>query len=181
MSQSSQNDASWGAGPSNARQMVRTMQIISFALMLSVIIFAGITLFLRLRPGAQPPAANPMFAYVAVAAVVMAIGMRSMLMSIVAQGVIKQRLKTKRLDELEPIDLYPAYLIQMIVGAAQIEGAAFFVLVSYMLDGQLWSMGLVVALLAMMAVSFPSMERVDAWADDQLRALRLNPPRPDTF
>lgn len=175
------NDPSQGSTTFHPRQRVRTMQVISVALMMGVLIFTGVTLLMRLRPGAEPPAANPVLSYVAVAATIIAVIARSLMMSMTVQGSVKELLKTKRADDLEPIDLFSIYQVRMIVGAAQLEGAAFFVLVSYMTDGQLWSMGLVVALLAMMAATFPTFERVQVWAEDTLRAIRLNPPRPETF
>lgn len=158
------------------RQMVRTMQIICGALMMGVMSFLGIAVFLHLGK-AQPAPAVPMIAYMAAGMAALIVIVRLVISVPVTKSAIKQMTAIRPVNDIQKLDLYAAYQVQMIVSCALLEGAAFFNLVSFIIDGQLWTLGIVAALLAMMAVSFPTFERVDGWADDQLRQLQLNPPQ----
>ena len=152
---------------------VRTMQIICAALMLGVLMFAGIAVFQRLG---QPAAARPMIAYIGIGMAAMMIVTRLVFVPFIVRDGIKQVVGTRPIEDLTKLDFYRVYQTQMIVACALCEGAAFFNLISYIIEGQLWSLAIVAGLLAIMAMAFPTMERVDSWADEQLRLTRLSPP-----
>ncbi len=157
-------------------QAVRTMQIICGALMMGVLMFAGVAMFLRLGPNAQPPAAQPVIAYLAAGMAAIIFVARLVVVPIATQMGIKQLAAMIPLEELTKLDFYGVYQMRMIVGCALLEGAAFFNLISFILDGQLWTLGIVGGLLAIMATAFPTLERVDNWAEEKLRMLKLDPP-----
>lgn len=157
-------------------QAVRTMQIVCAALMMGVLMFAGAAIFMRFGPGGQVPAAQPMVAYMAAGMAALMIVARLVVVPFVIKGGIKQLTATTPLDDVAKLDFYGVYQTQMIVGCALLEGAAFFNLISFIVEGQIWTLGIVAVLLAIMATAFPTLERVGSWAEEQLRMLRLDPP-----
>lgn len=159
------------------RQLVRTMQIICGALMMGVMFFLGIAVFLHFGKGPQRAQATPIVTYMAAGMAALMIIVRLVISLPVTKSAIQQITAIRPLNDIHKLDLYGVYQTQMIVGCALLEGAAFFNLVSFIIDGQLWTLGIVAVLLAMMASSFPTFERVDGWAEDQLRQLQLNPPQ----
>lgn len=70
-----------------------------------------------------------------------------------------------------PQKLAGLYQTKTIVGMALLEGAAFFNLVAYMVDKQVWSYGIVTALLVLMAVTFPSQGQFESWVENMKREL----------
>jgi hypothetical protein len=58
-----------------------------------------------------------------------------------------------------------------IVGAAMLEGCAFFATIAYHVEGSLPSLGLAVALLLGVAAHFPTQARVTDWVGRQLELL----------
>ncbi|QDU58415.1 hypothetical protein [Aeoliella mucimassa] len=64
------------------------------------------------------------------------------------------------------------YQSTLIVGCALFEGAAFFNLIAYMLEGQLYS--LVIAALLMLCIlsRFPTVAKVEEWLEARLRSER---------
>lgn len=163
-----------GADP---RQLVRTMQIICGALMMGVLSFLGVAAFIRFGKGVQPAPAFPIVAYIAAGMAALMIIVRFVVPLLVTKTAIRQITTIRPLNDIRKLDLYGVYQTQMIVGCALLEGAAFFNLVAFIIHGELWTLGIVAVLLAIMAANFPTLERVDGWADDQLRQLQLNPPQ----
>lgn len=157
------------------RQMVWTMQVICGGLMMGVMTFLGIAVFLHIEKGAQPAPATPIVAYMAAGMAALTIIVRLVISSPVVKSGIKQITAIRPVNDIQKLDLYGVYQTKMIVSCALLEGAAFFNLVAFIIDGQLWTLGIVAVLLALMVVGFPTFERVDGWADDQLRQLQLNP------
>lgn len=142
--------------------------------MAGVIPFMAIAIVMRFG---QAPAGKIVIAYLAVGMAAMCVVARILVPRQIVRGGIALLLKTRRPDELGRMDLYPIYQTQMIVACAVLEGAAFFNLISYMTEGQMWTLGVVIVLLALMATSFPTAEKVNNWADEQLRRIQLDPPR----
>ena len=58
-----------------------------------------------------------------------------------------------------------------ILGAAMIEGCAFFAVIAYFIEGGFVSLGLAGALLAGLAAHFPTLSRVTGWVDRQIELL----------
>ena len=157
------------------RQIVRTMQIIAVALMMGVVMFLGVVLFLRLEKQPDANAGLPVVSYVGAIFTVMELILRVFVPNLVAIGTIKKFTTLRPINEFKKIDFYVPYQASMIVGIALLEGGAFLNLIAFLIEGQTWSLGIVAVLLAIMAVTFPTFDRVDGWAEDQLRQLQLDP------
>lgn len=69
--------------------------------------------------------------------------------------------------------LLPLYPTQMIMGAAINEGMAFFASIAYMLDRHPVALGTAIVLLGGLIVRFPTVDRVNAWLDQQLALLQV--------
>ncbi len=81
----------------------------------------------------------------------------------------------------EPKQLYPAgytgklaqlYQTQLIIGAAMLEGAAFFATIAYMLERNPIALATAIVLLGALVARFPTSDRVNAWLDRQLGLLQ---------
>jgi hypothetical protein len=62
-----------------------------------------------------------------------------------------------------------------IIAAALLEGAAFFGCVAYMVEGQVFTLAVPGVVLALMALTFPTRDRVGQWVDEQ--QMRINDSR----
>ena len=167
-------DRAWGGQTTDPVATVRVMQIICGALMMGVIWFAAIAIYIKVG---QPAAGKVILAYLAAGAAAVCVVARLFVPSQIVRDGIILLLKARQPEDLSRRDLYPVCQTHMIVACALLEGAAFFNLVSYMVEGQVWTLAIVAALLALMASSFPTLEKVNSWADDQLRQLQLDPPK----
>jgi hypothetical protein len=72
-----------------------------------------------------------------------------------------------------PIGGFPAaFLIQLIMGCAISEGAAFFALVAYLLEKNPLSLTMALVLIAAIIMRFPTSGRVGRWIEQQEEKLR---------
>jgi hypothetical protein len=67
--------------------------------------------------------------------------------------------------------LLSLYQTQLIIGAAMLEGGAFFAAVAYMLDRNPIALVTAIVLLGTMAARFPTSNRLTAWLDRQIGLL----------
>jgi hypothetical protein len=67
--------------------------------------------------------------------------------------------------------LAAVYQQQLIIGAALVEGAAFFTGVAYMLGRDPIALGVALLLVAMLVLQFPTIQRVERWIDGQQEKL----------
>ncbi len=84
-------------------------------------------------------------------------------------------------DPSGPKQLYPAgytgklaalYQTQLIIGAALLEGAAFFAVIAYLLERSPIALLTALVLLGVMFTRFPTGDRVNNWLDQQLSLLQ---------
>ncbi len=68
--------------------------------------------------------------------------------------------------------LAPLYQTQLIIGAAVLEGGAFFAAIAYMMERNPLALVTAGVLLGALAARFPTSGRVNAWLDRQLGLLR---------
>ena len=161
-------------GP-NFDQQLRVMQIIAGALMMGVITFFGIVLVIT--RGNIFGQGNP-------GIVTMIAGGFAGLM-IVNHLVIPSLITKARLNQLKSWDsdvqnsdlkvasLLDIYRIQLIMTLAFLEGAAFFNLVSVMIENHVISLIAATVLLGLMAVRFPTRAKVSWWVQDRLSELNM--------
>ena len=60
---------------------------------------------------------------------------------------------------------------RMIVGAALLEGAGFFLLIAYLIEHSPWSLAGAVVMIVGIVLHFPTRGRVESWLEQQLRLL----------
>jgi hypothetical protein len=76
-------------------------------------------------------------------------------------------------SELKLASLLSIYRMQLIITLAFLEGAAFFNLVSVMIEHHVISLIAAIVLLGLMAVRFPTRTKVSWWVQDRLRELQM--------
>ena len=164
-----------------ARSVVRTVQIIVAALAMGVLLFATVTVFQRMH---QPPQQDEMLAYFAVGFVATALGLRSVIGGAVVAKNRKQiaagswsgspRGDHRNVPPSTDGDrLLFVFQQKTIVESALIEGAAFFVLISFLVVGQWWSLAVAGLLLTVLVVPVPTYDRVENWVRYQLEIMEL--------
>jgi membrane-bound acyltransferase YfiQ involved in biofilm formation len=145
---------------SRVKATIRTSQIITAAMMVGVTVF-GIVAAVMAAKG--PPKA-PMLAYVGVLMAVQIVALRFFIPGL----FLKTQLKSVKHSEAELVSerLPNLYLTQLIIGLALLEGSAFFNLVAYLMEGQWFSLGIAGAMLALMAMMFPTTNKFESWAEE---------------
>lgn len=153
--------------PTNDRElapMLAACKIIAGSLIFGVIAFAAVAIALRLG---RIPEQNSL---VSVIAAVFAAG--TVVVRQVVLGMIAGRAVPSASEPTAPTS-FGMYQTRLIVGLALLEGAAFFNVVAYLIEGHWWSFLVVTALLAWMLASFPTHGRLRQWVEDreQLKSL----------
>lgn len=161
---------------------VRTMQIIVCALILGVVILTAVACFIVL--GAEPPLPpeagelpvekSLFLVYFGAAFAGLNVILRFVVPGFVAQGAINQSLANRPLDSITKDDFYQSYLTSLIVASALLEGAALLNVIAFILEHQILSLGIVGGLVLLLAAGFPTRDRVDGWAEVQLRNTMLS-------
>lgn len=151
-----------------------TMKIVAFALIQGVIIFGVIAVVM----GLQKESSDPFMTYIAAGFGALAIVMRFVVPSIVANSMVGRLAGetsdsggSQQQDDVQRNQLAGIYQTAMIIGMAFLEGAAFFNLIAYIVEVSPISLVVTGGLLAVMAMGFPFRGRVETWIDDQLRML----------
>ena len=143
---------------------IRTSQLICSALI------AGVTLFLLVALFIATNAKPPLVAYVALGVTSLVVALRFLIPDVVVNQMIKALPKSH--GEMTRGRLFGLFQIRMIIGVALLEGASFFNLVSYILEGQWWSIATVVFLLMLMGMMFPTLGSFEGWFGDLSRDLQ---------
>lgn len=154
-------------------QRVRTMQIIALALMMGVVFFGVVALFIGINKQPGDP-------FLAIFAAVFA-GIMTVTAMFAPSLVARSQGMQDAIDKAHPANdavessqareaakLAAVYQTKMIITLALYEGAAFFNLVVYIDVVQWWSLAIAGGLLALMAISFPTRQRIDNWIQFQL-------------
>lgn len=161
---------------------VRTMQVIVGALAAGVLTFVGVVLAV-VRGGViggqlqqEPLITHVAAGFAVVAAVLWGIvpGLITSRMRQAIAGGNKSPLTTKLSNAAEVRDVAPltvAYQSRLIVGAALLEGAAFFNLIVYMLEQQPLSLVAAGVLLLIMLTQIPTVSRLEAWVESELSTI----------
>jgi hypothetical protein len=166
------NPYSVGNEPSNGQAPtanVRTMQIIAFALMMGVVVFGVIVMF---QTGGQLNGKPGLLTWIAAGFAGLMIVNHLAIPLIIAGATWKKlaadgiRQKSEQEQAQAAMGVYQA---QMIVALALLEGAAFFNLVVVMQERTMISLGIVIALLVLMLIKFPTTTKVTWWIEDRLR------------
>ena len=159
-------------GPKFDSQL-RVMQIIAVALMMSVLTFLGVVLVVTKGEvfGQQGPTLITTIAAVFAGMMVVA---HLAVPSVIAKTHLRMlngNAQANSSPEDRIASLVSVYQVQLIVGLALLEGAAFFNLIALMIGKHFLSTLSVLALLALMLLKFPTKTKVTWWVQDRLREL----------
>jgi hypothetical protein len=149
--------------------MLRSLQIIVGALVASIFFFAVVAVVVRSKEGGPPAIDPPVISYLAIAFAAMTLGMRAVMIPAIAKVGRKPLLTEPYVATRQLMGLLTN---RTIIGSALLEGAAFFLLVAYLVEGQLWTwagglvMGGVLAVL-----QFPTAARIGAAVDAERQAI----------
>jgi hypothetical protein len=182
----------------------RQGRIIIVALVAGVTIFLGVAISVDLKPRAVagagagrggPPAAQPA-ADVDRLITPLAVGFAALALphSFLVPGMItnqnRRAIATGKaapapnlnlgadIDQSDTGRLAGIYMTQLIVGAAQAEGAAFFAGVAYLLGKEPIALGAAIVMVAAILVRFPTDQRVAQWIDRQQELLLMERQAP---
>lgn len=154
--------------PVGPDQVGRISQIIAGALMAGVVLF-GVIVLVVIHPGRQQPfhdAGQPILTWMASGMAVVMLGMRAIVPALVASAGTRQALASG--GDLREA-LAPVYQTKTIIGNAMLEGAAFFGLVSYLIERNWISLCSAGAMLVVMAATFPSQSQFEGWVEQTRR------------
>jgi len=156
-------------------QQLRGMQIIASALMMGVLMFFGVVLVIA--KGDIFGQGNPgIVTMIAAGFAGLMIVNHLVIPGLVTKAQLNQ-LKSQNSDgqnsEQKAASLLGIYRIQLIITLALLEGAAFFNLVSVMIEHHILSLIAAIVLLGLMAVRFPTRTKVSWWVQDRLRELNM--------
>jgi hypothetical protein len=154
---------------------VLVSQIISFALIGGVVMFAAIAFLI----GPNQPGGGPLVAYLAAGFAGIALVLQAFVPALVVSANRNSYLNSQpRQDPRDRAEaetrLMPLFQTKHIIRMALLEGAAFFCLVAYLVSGLLWLYAIVAALVALMVVSLPTRSALDHWLEEQLQLLELS-------
>jgi hypothetical protein len=145
-------------------QVAVTCKIIAGALVFGVVAFAAVAVVLRLGQAPGGSLVSSVAAGLAAAVVVV---------RQVVLGVMGGRTGPSSMPG--PIGALALYQTRMIVGLALLEGAAFFNIVSYIIEGQWWTLLVVAVLVAFMLAAFPTRTRLRRWVEDREQLKTFGP------
>lgn len=154
--------------------VVRTSQIIVAALVMGVVTFAAVVVFFISRGPAAKGSLLTLLAIVfAGATLVLGFVIPQLITAAnrrkIAAGTWTSSPNQGLVPDSDTGKLALTYPAKMMVGAALFEGGCFFALVAYMLEGQPLSLGVAAVLLLCLLAHFPTLGRVEAWIEEQLR------------
>jgi hypothetical protein len=159
------------------KKSLLTMQIIAGALIQGVIIFLIVVVFLPVPPNRLAV----LNSYIGLGFALLA-----MMMSLVVPNIIMASTK-KALVKGRPIDLPQQfgevsslgflaplaglYQTKMIIAMALLEGAAFFNLVSYMMERQPFTLAVAGMLLLALVMNFPTRRGLEKWLAEETKSI----------
>lgn len=160
-----------------------TMQIIVGALAAGVVMFFLVVLVMTVGNPPQPPDV-PMLSYMSLAAAPAAI-----LVALLFPGIVQRSQRQAILDGKPTLKAGPVggpplpaaeeklmpfvggYQTALIIRSAILEGAAFFCLIAYTIEGQTWSLVGAVVLLLFVLAGVPTRSRVEDAVEREQRAI----------
>lgn len=141
----------------------RVAQLITAALIMGVVMFAGVAVTVQ---GGQPARPGPLDA--------IAMGISGLLLPLswVVPGLLRKsatsRLTVEEFEDL-PGTLAPIYVQTSIVRNALLEGGAFLNLIAYLIGGNMLNLGVAGAMALSMAAMFPSQMAFESWVEQVRR------------
>jgi hypothetical protein len=147
------------------RPIVRTMQIIVGALVLGVTNFLAVVIVVPLDRQ-NGPQNQFLLTYLAVGSAAIAIVAYVLAPSILTGALRQAFIADPQAAEVRPIA--QIYQTLLIIRCAILEGAAFFCLVSYMLERQPITLAATSVLVLVLLAQFPTLSRESAWIENEM-------------
>lgn len=135
--------------PTTSEQAVRVLQIITAAMVMGVVMFAGISV-LALEALSDPPDGFLLSGMAAGFA-----GIAFVMHLVVPAVIAKQQARSASAEQL-----FGVYQTKTIIGLALLEGAAFLNIVAVMVEHNWWSLAVAGGLVFWMLAMFPTQTRV---------------------
>ena len=151
-------------------EQLRVMQIIAVALMMGVLMFFGVVLVIT-KGDVFGQNRGSMLTVIAAAFAGVIVVSQLVVPSIIANAqlrMLKGSIRENASAEARTSSLVSVYQVQLIVGLALLEGAAFFNLVVLITDKHVVSTVLVACLLLFMVLRFPTRTKVSWWVQNRL-------------
>jgi hypothetical protein len=153
--------------------MVRLLKIITFALAQGAIVFGAVALFLNSGETSGKP---DILTWIGLGMAVLMLVNHFVIPPIIARAWLS-RLTSADLQDKSDEERFsmiaPAFQTQHIIACAMLEGAAFFNLVAYIIDGCLYSLIAAGVPIGMILMKMPTMTRVEFWVQDRGREIDL--------
>lgn len=174
--------------PQRLDQKVHVMQIIVGALMAGVVSFAAVAIVMG---NGKQGGGNSLISLVAAGFALVMLATRVVIGPVIINAnrrrIANGTWQAPRAEDgstLFPSDatdadrLLAVFQLVTIVQCALPEGAAFFNLVAYIVDHQMWSLAIVGVLMLWMSSSFPTRDSVANWIGRQLELIELERGQP---
>ena len=143
---------------------LRVMRILHAALCLGVLFF--LVIVLALGPLIRPPPDVPLISYLIAGFAVVSCALAWFMPNVGTASARRQQIGTDQPGSGRD-HWWMVYQTRLILRCAPLEGGAFAQFIAYLLEGQPFSLGLGVALFLLLALQFPTRERVERWVEVQ--------------
>jgi hypothetical protein len=158
---------------------LRVTRIIISALVIGVVVCGVVFVAMRQQQN-QPAAADPFITYIALGFAAFQVMLQAVVPGLMTTGLRRQIAAGKWPPAnpgrpVPPDDLGKLcglFQTRLIVGAALVEGAAFFLLIAYFLEGSELALAGAGVMLALLLVRFPTRPGLESWLSDQHELLR---------
>jgi hypothetical protein len=150
--------------------MLRVMRIIHASLCLGLIVFLIVVLAVRGSGTMAPPPEVPIISYIAVAFAVIQ-GAASFLLPLLLEVVWRKQAAQSGAPAKTNSFWWIYYQTRMIMRAALLEGAGFFLAIAYLVEGQAFTIAAAVILLGLLLLLRPTRDSVDQWVQVQRDAV----------
>lgn len=151
------------------RMSLTTMRIIVFALVMGITSFAVVALIIRESGQGQGNQAPPLLTYLSLFFALMMVPLAFLIPSLMVKASRRQLQSGNPTND--ETNLWGLYQTRLIVGAALLEGPAFFLLIAYLQEGHALTLLLAGIFALAILVKFPTQEGVDRWVTEQMEYL----------
>lgn len=156
-------------------QAVRTMQIIAGALMIGVMLFTIVAVVAHGGRARNDIFLPLLFVLITVPAIIARFIVPMMLVDFYRRKIVAA-VQDGELKSSADVAarLFGVYQTKLIISLALLEGGAFLNNVAYIVAGQWWSLATAGILLLMMAIQFPTRNRLEYWVHEQLQLMEMD-------
>jgi hypothetical protein len=148
------------------------LRIIVGVLIAGCLGLAGMSIVLRGQGIFGPGPALPIISLIAVVQALATLAIRPIVLSQMLRGA-RQRLAMN--DSDSDANWMQVLTTHTIVGAALLEGSAFFFFIAYLVEGEWWALAGGLLMVALLAVwHFPVKTKIERWIEEQREVVRSN-------